>query len=144
MTQKVFVFGTLKRGFPLHERGLSGATFLGDYRTRERFPMLIAGPRFAPMMLNEPGLGCHVLGELYEVDERTMADLDQLESVGQPGNLRVPIEVEPAGGGPALSAFAYMKARSLAEPAHSGHLELYDDWRFIAPDRRQRPSQPES
>jgi gamma-glutamylaminecyclotransferase len=96
------------------------------------------------MMLNEPGLGCHVLGELYEVDERTMADLDQLESVGQPGNLRVPIEVERTGGGPALSAFAYMKARSLAEPAHSDYLELYDDWRFIAPDHRQQPSQPES
>jgi gamma-glutamylaminecyclotransferase len=96
------------------------------------------------MMLNEPGLGCHVLGELYEVDERTMADLDQLESVGQPGNLRVPIEVEPTGGGPALSAFAYMKARGLAEPAHSGYLELYDDWRFIPPSGRQRLPQSES
>jgi gamma-glutamylaminecyclotransferase len=144
MAEKIFVFGTLKRGFPLHERGLSGATFLGAYRTRERFPMLIAGPRFAPMMLNEPGLGCHVVGELYDVDERAVANLDQLESVGQPGNLRVPIEVEPTGGGPAVSAFAYMKARRLAEPAHSGYLELYDDRRFIAPDGRQRPSQPES
>ena len=58
--------------------------------------MLIAGPRFAPMMLNEPGLGCHVIGELYDVDERALANLDQLESVGRPGNLRVLIEVKPS------------------------------------------------
>lgn len=144
MAQKIFAFGTLKRGFPLHERGLSGARFLGVYRTQQRFPMLIAGPRFAPMMLNEPDRGCHVFGELYDVDERIMANLDQLESVGQPGNLRVLIEVEPSGGGPALSAFAYMKARRLAEPAHSGYLELYDDRRFIAPDGRQQPPEPET
>ena len=47
----VFVFGTLKHGFPLHEEGLSGAEFLGRCRTVQRYPMLIAGPRFAPMIL---------------------------------------------------------------------------------------------
>jgi gamma-glutamylaminecyclotransferase len=38
MVQKVFVFGTLKRGFPLHDQGLSGAKFLGGYKTRKRYP----------------------------------------------------------------------------------------------------------
>jgi gamma-glutamylaminecyclotransferase len=57
MVQKVFVFGTLKRGFPLHDQGLSDARFLGIYRTRKRYPLLIAGPWFAPMMFNEPGVG---------------------------------------------------------------------------------------
>ncbi|HEX3500909.1 MAG TPA: hypothetical protein VHT04_16445 [Stellaceae bacterium] len=37
----VFAFGTLKRGFPLHDEGLSDATYLGAYRTVER-------PRSAP------------------------------------------------------------------------------------------------
>lgn len=130
MVDKVFVFGTLKKGFPLHDRGLLGAAFLGVFRTHWRFPMLIAGPRFAPMMLNEPHLGFRVIGELYEVDEATLMRLDELESVGKPGNLRVLIEVEPVAAGSRVSAFAYMKQRELAEPAHSGFLDLYNDRRF--------------
>jgi gamma-glutamylaminecyclotransferase len=39
---RIFAFGTLK-GFPLHAHGLNDAVFLGNYRTVERFPMLIAG-----------------------------------------------------------------------------------------------------
>lgn len=64
--ERVFVFGTLKKGFPLHERGMHGARYLGAYRTVQRFPMLIAGPWFAPMMLDAPGLGLHVSGELMK------------------------------------------------------------------------------
>jgi gamma-glutamylaminecyclotransferase len=93
--------------------------------------MLIAGPRFAPMMFNEPGCGFQVIGELYDVDERALANLDRLESIGQPGNFLVLIEVEPIDGGPPLKALAYIKARHLAEPTHSGYLEMYDDQRFI-------------
>jgi gamma-glutamylaminecyclotransferase len=33
----VFVFGTLKRGRPLHKCDLDGALLLGEYRTVERF-----------------------------------------------------------------------------------------------------------
>ncbi|CAN7547977.1 gamma-glutamylcyclotransferase family protein [Neorhizobium tomejilense] len=136
MAQKVFVFGTLKRGFPLHEQGLSGATFLGRYRTRKRYPLLIAGPWFAPMMLNEPGTGCQIVGELYEVDDKTIGDLDRLESVGELGNFRLSIEVEPAEGGFPRLALAYMKARELAHPIHSDHLQVYEDRRFIPFDQR--------
>ncbi|MCA0010541.1 gamma-glutamylcyclotransferase [Mesorhizobium sp. B294B1A1] len=128
--RKLFVFGTLKKGFPLHGEGLSEAAFLGVYRTRERFPMLIAGPRFAPMMFNEPGVGFQVGGELYAVDDRALANLDRMESVGKPGNLRVLIEAEPVGGGAPVSAYVYMKTRHLAAPIHSGYLEDYDDRRF--------------
>ena len=53
---KVVALGTLKRGFPLHHV-VAGARFCGECRTVERFPLLIAGPWFAPMILNEPGIG---------------------------------------------------------------------------------------
>jgi gamma-glutamylaminecyclotransferase len=122
MLYNVFAFGTLKRSFPLHEQGLSGA--LGIYRTRQRYPMLIAGPWFAPMMFNEPGVGLQVIGELYSVDDFALANLDRLESVGKPGNLRVVIEVEPVEGGSPCSALAYMKAWELAVPVHSEYLTL--------------------
>jgi gamma-glutamylaminecyclotransferase len=132
---KVFAVGTLKRGFPLHD-GLAGAQFCGEYRTADRFPMLIAGPWYAPMILNEPGVGHQLLGELYEVDEVCLARLDRMESVGKPGNFRVAIEVEPVNDGAPCTAFAYMKSRALADPIHSGYLASYQDRRFIPPEQR--------
>lgn len=138
MVEKVLAIGTLKKGFPLHDHGLRSARYLGDYRTRARYPMLIAGPWFAPMVLNEPGVGRQIRGELYELEDSALPSLDRLESVGKPGNFRELVEVEPVAGGPAISAFVYMKSRELAQPAHSGYLELYDDRRFIPFDRRGR------
>ncbi|MCV0397922.1 MAG: gamma-glutamylcyclotransferase [Rhizobiaceae bacterium] len=131
MVQKLFVFGTLKRGFPLHDEGLSGAKFLGAYRTQKRYPLLIAGPWFAPMMLNEPGVGYQIMGELYKVGTKALEKLDRLESVGEPGNFRATIEVEPIEGGFPCLALAYMKSREVADPVHSDHLQLYEDRRFI-------------
>jgi len=135
---KVFVFGTLKRGFPLHH-GLAGARLLGEYCTVKRFPMLIAGPWYAPMSFNEPGVGHRVLGELYEVDEACLSRLDEMESVDQPGNFRVSIEVTPIHGGTPCTAFAYMKSRALADPVHTEYLASYQDRRFIPPERRGSP-----
>jgi gamma-glutamylaminecyclotransferase len=136
MTRNLFVFGTLKKGFPLHEQGLSHARFLGIFQTKQCYPMLIAGPWFAPMMFNEPGIGYRVVGELYEAGENTIASLDRLESIGIPGNLRVAVDVEPGAGGSTCSALAYMKSRRLADPVHSTYLRVYEDWRFIPFDRR--------
>ncbi|WP_246732004.1 gamma-glutamylcyclotransferase family protein [Rhizobium anhuiense] len=136
MTRNLFVFGTLKKGFPLHEQGLSRARFLGIFQTRQCYPMLIAGPWFAPMMFNEPGIGYRVVRELYEAGENTIASLDRLESIGIPGNLRVAVDVEPVAGGSICSALAYMKSRRLADPVHSTYLRVYEDWRFIPFDRR--------
>src|SRR4051794_9032822 len=132
---KVFAFGTLKRGFPLHH-GLAGARFLGEYRTIERFPMLIAGPWYAPMIFNEPGVGHWVCGELYEVDDACLSRLDEMESVGLPGNFRVAIEVVRPHGGAPCTAFVYMKSRALADPIHTDYLASYQDRRFISPEQR--------
>jgi gamma-glutamylaminecyclotransferase len=140
---RVFVFGTLKRGFPLHDEGLGGATYLGAYRTAQRFPMFVAGPWFAPMMLDRPGSARHVTGELYEVDDSRLAVLDALESTGQPGNLRIVVRLERIEGGSdravdACEAFAYVKSAELAVPAHTDCLGDYQDRRFIHPKRRRQ------
>lgn len=133
---KVFVFGTLKRGFALHERGMDGATFLGRYRTAERMPMRVAGRWFAPMMIDLPGEGSFVRGELYEVDDDRLLRLDRLESVGLPGNFRTRIHVEPLFDGEACEAFAFLKAPEMMTPIHSECLEDYQDQRFIPPEKR--------
>ena len=111
----VFVFGTLKRGQPLHKCGLAGALLLDDYRTVEPFLLVIAEPWFAPMMFNEPGCRHHVFGEVYRIDASRLHKLDRLESLGKPGNFRIAIEVLPVAAGQPLRAFAYMKSRELAD-----------------------------
>jgi gamma-glutamylaminecyclotransferase len=90
------------------------------------------------MMLNQPGSGCRVDGELYALDARQLDALDALESIGVPGNFRVPVAVVAIGGTRVCSAFVYMKSAALAVPAHTGYLTDYRDQRFIAPTGRLR------
>lgn len=136
MTPLLFVVGTLKAGFPLHERALAGVGKLCDARSVQRFPLVIAGPWFAPMMLNEPGTGHRIFGELYAVEADRLARIDRLESVPSPGNMRLAVEVESCRSGSLHVAHVYMKSRSLAKPCHSGYLEIYDDHRFVPFERR--------
>jgi gamma-glutamylaminecyclotransferase len=104
---KVFVFGTLKQGFP--NFGVNkGVRVPGTFRTRERFPLFLVGERHVPWMLDERGQGEQVIGEVYEVDDPALAAMDRLERVGEPdGYRRVPIWLE--GGGTSIEAFAYLK-----------------------------------
>jgi gamma-glutamylaminecyclotransferase len=89
------------------------------------------------MMFNEPGEGHHVLGEIYQVNVAQLARLDQIESVGKPGNYRVTIDLYATSGGERISAFVYMKSRDLAQNIyHSGNLESYQDDRFIPIEAR--------
>jgi gamma-glutamylaminecyclotransferase len=94
----------------------------------------------APMMLNEPGRGHRVHGELYDVDDARLAVIDLLESVPKPGNQRLVIDVETMDGEAAGRAFVYMKSRSLATPVHSGCSHSYRDHRFVPPDQRDNRS----
>lgn len=109
---KIFVFGTLKRGFPLHRRGRPGAEYLGWYRTAVPYTIIIAGRWFAPMMFDQPGIGKAVAGELYDVDAHCLRILDRLESIGEPGNFRNLINVVPIDAGETTEAFAMSRIRS--------------------------------
>jgi gamma-glutamylaminecyclotransferase len=50
--------------------------------------MVVAGPWFTRMMLNEPRRGLRVYGELYEVETNPLVSLDAIEHIGEPGNVR--------------------------------------------------------
>jgi gamma-glutamylaminecyclotransferase len=134
---RLFVFGTLKKHFPFHSACLDGAKYVGACRTLEAYPMFVAGPWFAPMMLDKPGDGLRVSGELYEIDPPRLAAIDAMESVGKPGNFRISIEGEPLEGGGSCRAFAYAKSEELARPVHSAFLADYQDRRFIPPWNRR-------
>lgn len=80
---RVFVYGTLKRGQPNHylmtdaKNGI--AKFITEAKTCEKFPLVIATRYNIPFLLNQPGTGHHVNGEIYEVNESMFAVLDKLE-----------------------------------------------------------------
>ncbi|KAM5275355.1 gamma-glutamylaminecyclotransferase isoform 1-T1 [Hipposideros larvatus] len=79
----VFVYGTLKRGQPNHKVLLDDAngcaTFQGQGHTVEPYPLVIAGEHNIPYLLNLPGHGHRVAGEIYTVDERMLRFLDEFE-----------------------------------------------------------------
>ncbi len=72
MLFKLFVYGTLKKGFPLHHY-LSHARFLGE-ASLKGFQMYDLG--WYPGIV--PGEGV-VYGEVYEVGPATLALLDEVE-----------------------------------------------------------------
>lgn len=73
----VFVYGTLKRG-NFNNRILAGAAFIGKAKTAPIYRMLSNGA-FPYLIHAGNGIPCH--GEIYEVDDETLARLDQLEGV---------------------------------------------------------------
>jgi gamma-glutamylaminecyclotransferase len=130
VTIRVFVYGTLKRGFPNHPL-LERSQLLGEALTCERWPLLIAGRWFVPCMRERRGEGHRVRGELYAVDAATLEALDELEGVNEPdGYDRRAIEVERGPGDERLEAQAYFKRAPLGA-VHSDPLECYDDDRYV-------------
>jgi len=64
------------------------AELLGKYQTAEKYPLIISGERCVPHMINSPGEGCQVEGELYEVDDNCLKSIDVLECTDQPDGYR--------------------------------------------------------
>ncbi len=132
----VFVYGTLKRGFPYHETGMKHARFVGRCRTHEAYPLVVGGRWFSPILLAEPGVGRRVIGEVYEADDTKLAELDAIEGTHLPnGYQRVAITVELVDGGTAFEAWSYFKDRANAGVIHADMLEEY------APDPRYVPAE---
>ena len=130
---KVFIYGTLKRGFALHDKGLGNSEYIGDVVTVEPYPLLIAAPFYGPMMLEQPGIGLQVTGELFEVPEDDLPVLDKLEDVGEEGSFRAILKVQASGGGLVHDALVFLKDENWLDPIHSGFLSAYNDRRFIPP-----------
>lgn len=80
---RVFVYGTLKKGQPNYKHMINTAKGIAKYqgrgRTVEKYPLVIAGKYNIPFMLNIPGTGHHVAGEIYTVDDQMLQFLDEFE-----------------------------------------------------------------
>ncbi|MEO0730199.1 MAG: gamma-glutamylcyclotransferase family protein [Pseudomonadota bacterium] len=80
----IFVYGTLKRGYPNYAAYLSRAEFVSEARTVEPYPLVIGGRFRTPYMFDEPGTGARVSGDVFRVTSRERSRLDLLERVGRP------------------------------------------------------------
>lgn len=85
---KVFVYGTLKEGYYNHDRHLGKATKLYDATTKLKMAMIGDGWAF-PFLLGNHPKGYHIKGEVYEVTDAELAQLDILEGVPHMYNKRV-------------------------------------------------------
>lgn len=125
----VFVYGTLKRGFPNH-KFLDGARLLGLAQTVAAYPMLVQGQYFSPALLPEPGQGHRITGELWQVDEAKLAELDALETTHLPtGYIREMIDIERDGV--RARAWTYFKPRDRVKIVHSQPIADYQDRRYV-------------
>lgn len=109
----IFVYGTLKEGFPNAHLNL-GQRVPGQFRTVQRFPFYVVRlplENRAPWLMHQPGLGHHVTGQVFEVDDANLAALDRFEEVGRPtGYIRVPVMLRSIDDRYVeVQAFAYMK-----------------------------------
>ena len=74
MAHLIFVYGTLKEGFcNFHVN--QGRRVDGDYVTVQAHALYIVGPRRLPWLVPQPGQGGPVVGQLFEVDDITLAEL---------------------------------------------------------------------
>ena len=114
---RVFVFGTLKQGFPNFGSN-AGVRLPGDFATVQRYPLYLVGERHSPWLVDAPGEGEYVLGQVFDVTPAALQRLDLLERIGEPdGYRRVEIDVRPQGAAAAAAqrVHAYLKpARQLA------------------------------
>lgn len=126
MEHLVFVFGTLKEGFPNFAEN-RGVRVAGSFRTSAAYPLYLVGERHVPWLVNSPGAGVRVSGEIFRVDGAALAAMDKLERVSEPdGYRREVLEVEGDSPG-LLLAYAYLKqpGQLVMSDVRAGPLEEY-------------------
>ncbi|XWS62158.1 hypothetical protein CRYUN_Cryun07bG0187000 [Craigia yunnanensis] len=116
----IFAYGTLKQGHGNHYLmqdliRKKDAVLLGAHVTHQPHPLVI-GPHGIPYLINLPGYGHRVKGELYSVSTRGLVNLDELEATSIGHYERLPIQVyDEKKGGVLVAAEAYFAHKSFGE-----------------------------
>ena len=133
---RLFIYGTLKKGYPNHDQMLLGEKFICACTTVERYPLVLTAPWYSPVMIPETGKGHRITGELYEVNNNKLSELDEFEYVHLPrGFRRFEVELETKDG-EFLIAEAYMRPRECVKKIISEYLSIYQDNRYIHESQR--------
>jgi gamma-glutamylaminecyclotransferase len=91
MSATVFVYGTLKRGQSNHH-WIAGQRYLGPAKTLESYALYDLGG-YPGMIEMQEGESIH--GELWLVDDTTLAQLDILEGVAEREYHRALVRLQP-------------------------------------------------
>ena len=127
MEHLVFVFGTLKEGFPNFAVN-RGVRLAGSFKTCAAYPLYLVGERHVPWLVDTPGTGVRVSGEVFRADDAALAAMDRLEGVSRPdGYHRKALEVEGGDSPRLLLAYAYLKqpGQLVMSEVRAGPLEEY-------------------
>jgi gamma-glutamylaminecyclotransferase len=78
---KIFVYGTLKTHCCNHKflKSISNGKPL-KVKTMQKYPMYKSEYYF-PYLVDKPGYGEYITGELYDIDEKFISKLDEFEGV---------------------------------------------------------------
>ena len=124
---EIFVYGTLREGYPNHHHNV-GTRSSGTFRTVAMFPLVLNGQRNSPCLIDAPGKGFRVRGEVYRVDEAGLALMDKLERIeAADGYHRRKIQItSDAQSVPArVSVFAYLKTEDSVHDIRHGPFPEY-------------------
>ena len=105
----VFVFGTLKQGFP-NSSANNGSRVAGEFLTINRYPLYLVGERYSPWLVLSEGEGLQIRGQVFTVDEATLGDMDRLERIHKTdGYRRVQVQVFSESTDEEMQVFMYVK-----------------------------------
>ncbi len=105
----VFVFGTLKEGFP-NSSANKGSRVSGEFLTKNQYPLYLVGERYSPWLVFSKGEGFQIRGQVFMVDEATLCGMDRLERIHQAdGYRRVQLLVFSESTNEEMQVFVYVK-----------------------------------
>lgn len=115
---RLFVYGSLKEGYPNFHVN-RGRRVAGHFVTALPYPFYLVDGGL-PCLLNQPGQGLPVQGQLFEVDAAALAAMDALERLGEPGG--------------------YTRERIAVRPLHAPDAAPVEAWVYCqSPEMLQRP-----
>ncbi|WP_027359763.1 gamma-glutamylcyclotransferase family protein [Desulforegula conservatrix] len=120
MRHMLFVYGTLKKGFGNHGL-LANAEFKGNAITQEKYALYVAG---IPFVIKDESIS-HIHGELYVVNQATLAKLDRLE--GHPDCYKretIKVSLEEREAAEAIAAWIYFYPEKRGLLIQSGIYEI--------------------
>ncbi|GHC17212.1 gamma-glutamylcyclotransferase family protein [Aidingimonas halophila] len=130
MTYLMFIYGTLKRGFPNHSPYMNRAEFVDVAKTCNAFPLKLHGGRYTPVMIDNRGKGHRVHGELFRVDTATLRELDRFEGVHETDGYRRQRLTVTDGRGNIRTVWGYLKSPVAVSDVKSRAMSIYDDTRY--------------
>lgn len=129
MASLVFVYGTLKQGFR-NAHVNTGVRVPGDFVSERPYPLYVVGPYHLPWLVDQPGQGQPVTGQLYEVDDAGLARMDALERITEPDWYRrgeIVVRREGDAAGEPVTALVYFGSaqRLQTEVVHLGPVPAF-------------------